>query len=151
MKTKFDQNQRKEEIELLYENIKEKVRSRVINVSNEENLKCELERFGTKRVVDHTRDLLTPEDYNKFKELRNNDQIAIRMADKTNIFVILNSQFYADKLNEITTEKSKFEKIDSDTTNFLKKELNDLITRADRSGDPIKFSRKEGQYEPGYL
>ena len=61
LKTKFDKMKRKVELELFYENVKDKVRSKAITIENEDNFKCEPERFGTKQIVDHTPHRLTKE------------------------------------------------------------------------------------------
>ena len=59
LKRKFDRNKHKVEIELLFEDIKEKARANKVSLTNEVALKCELERFGTKPIVDHTQNLLS--------------------------------------------------------------------------------------------
>ena len=49
-KCKFYKNERNEEIDLMYEDTKEKQRSNLITFSEEENFKCEMERFSTKHI-----------------------------------------------------------------------------------------------------
>ena len=61
LKQKFDKTQRKVELELLYEDVKQLGISK--KVDNKEDLKCELERFGTKEIHDRTKDILTKEQY----------------------------------------------------------------------------------------
>ena len=46
---------------------------------------------------------------------------------------------------------SEFQKIETDPTDKLKTELYKLITPANKSGDPMKFTEREGFYEPGYI
>ena len=99
-KRKFDQNERKVEIELLYEDIRKKQRSNMITGSEEDSFKCELEPFSTKHIIDHTRDVLNRDQYRKVKVIRNKTQIAIRKSDKRNVSVILNSQYYNDCMED---------------------------------------------------
>ena len=65
--------------------------------------------------------------------------------------MILNKQYYDDQMDEIVSDESKFKKLQTDPIEELKRELNKLVSRANRSGDPIKLSKKEGKYSPGYL
>ena len=85
LKQKFDRTKRKVEIELLYEDIKETEKSKKLCISNEDDFKCELERFGTKAVQDHTKDILSREQYEKIKSFNSNASIITRKADKSNI------------------------------------------------------------------
>ena len=80
----------------MYEGIMKKQRSNVITVSEEVNFKCDLERFYTKRTIEHTQDVLSRDQFKKVKEIRNNPQTVKRIADKNNVFEIRNSQYYND-------------------------------------------------------
>ena len=127
LKTKFDKTKRKVEVELFYENVREKVRNKKVTLEDEESFKCELERFGTKQVSDHTPHLLTKDQLSKVKEFNANSSIVTRKADKSNVYVVMNKVDYDNKLDEIVADDSKFKKIYSDPTNHLKRELNKLI------------------------
>ena len=116
----------------------------MITVSEEDNFKCELERFGTKHIIDHTRDVLSRDQYRKIKEKRNNPQITIRKADKSNVFVIPNSQYYNDCMEDLVSDEGELIKIDQDTTEVLKKELNNYIAVANRAGDSVRLKKREG-------
>ena len=151
VKGKFEEKKRKVEVEVFYENVREKVRSNDLTIAEEDAFKCELERFGTKRVLDRTQDIITRDQYRKIKEFRSDPRIAIRKSDKGSNFVILNKQYYEEKMDEIVSDESKFKKLESDPTEDLKRDLNKLVNKANRSGDPIKLSKKEGKYTPGYL
>ena len=151
LKTKFDKTKRKVEVELFYENVREKIRNKKGTLEDEESFKCELERFGTKQVSDHTPHLLTKDQLSKVKEFNANSNIVTRKADKSNVYVVMNKVDYDNKLDEIVADDSKFKKIDSDPTDDLKRELNKLILEANKSGDAVKFQKREGQYDPGYI
>lgn len=151
LKNKFDRTKHKVEIELLYENIKDKVRAQKVVLHNEDAMKCELERFGTKNFDDHLPNILSKDQMKKIKEFAKTPTIAIRRADKSNVFVLLDKQYYVDQLTSIISDRNKFEKVDKDPTNDLKRELAKLVAQANKSGDAIKFAKVEGMYEPGYL
>ena len=119
-KLSFDQSERKMEIELMYDDRREKQRSKLITVSEVNIFKCELERSGAQRIRDHRLDVLNKDQYKKVRELRNNPHIAIRKAYRSNAFVILNSQCYNNGMEELVSDESEFVKIHQYTTVMLK-------------------------------
>ena len=106
VKGKFEEKKRKVEVEVFYENVREKVRSNDLTIAEEDAFKCELERFGTKRVLDRTHDIITKDQYRKIKEFRSDPRIVIRKSDKGNNFVILNKQYYDEQMDEIVQMKA---------------------------------------------
>ena len=58
-------------------------------VHNEEDFKCELERFGAKEIRDRTKDILTRKQYEFIKEFNKDPSIIMKKADKTNLYIIL--------------------------------------------------------------
>ena len=54
------------EVKYFYETKRDKKRAMEITVDDEESLKSELERLGTKRLPDHTAHILTKEQHSKF-------------------------------------------------------------------------------------
>jgi hypothetical protein len=123
----------------------------VLEISNDERLKCELERFGMQETRPSERDLLSPDQHKKVKLLTANDSIVIRKADKSNVFVIIDKEKYIEKLDTILADDLKFKKIDADPTEDIKRQLNKIITRANASQDQIHFSKLIGHFEPGYM
>ena len=67
LKHKFDRVKQKVSLELLYENVRDKCSQSKVIIHNEENFKSELERFGTKAIVDRSRDLLTKQQRENIK------------------------------------------------------------------------------------
>ena len=65
LKSKSDFIKREAEVEIMFEDIREKQRSKKTTVNNEEGLNCELESFRTNTVVDHTQNTLTGEQYKR--------------------------------------------------------------------------------------
>ena len=70
-----------------------------------------MKRFGLQEIKDFNKDLLTKEDCQEIKKLKNNEDIIIRRADKSNTFVIMNKTEYETKINKILSDETKFEKI----------------------------------------
>ena len=82
---KFDQIKKKTELEVLYKSILKLENDNKIIINP--NLKEQLCAEGTKRRTCKRTRLLTPELQQAAKELRENEEIIIRKADKSNIFV----------------------------------------------------------------
>ena len=57
------------------------------------------------------------------KELREREDIIIRRGDKSAVFVIMKRGEYNDKLDNIIGDTSKFEKLNEDPTEILKKRI----------------------------
>ena len=78
----------------------------------------------------HTPSNITNEERNAIKELKNNKNIVIKKADKTNVFVIMDTPFYRDKLvlqdhlntqvYELTTEHAD-KQVFNEQTKLIKK------------------------------
>ena len=118
-------------------------------ITDEDRLKCELKRFGLKERPNYSKDLITKEQYTKLKELRNNNAIVIRKADKNNTFVILNREDYKEKLQGLISDPTKFRKINKDPSQQIKTEMNKIIKEANKTS-PI-LPTIEGHHEPGYV
>ena len=85
-------------------------------ISNEDGFKCELERFGTKFAHDHTKDILSKEQYEKFKSFKSNTYIITRKADNGNIYVILDRDYHEQEINKTVNNEGKLIKIEKDQT-----------------------------------
>ena len=80
------------------------VKKKEVRIENMERLKCELKRFGINNITDFNKDLITKEEYECIKKLKNDSSIVIRKADKSNMFVILNKEDYMNKINIILND-----------------------------------------------
>ena len=78
-------------------------------------------------------------------------KITIRKADKANVYVILDSQEYVEKLDSLLSDQSKFEQLISDPTNNLKVEANKIINEVNGNPDNFKLKKITGEYSPGYI
>lgn len=151
LKQRYDQTKKKVEVEILYENIKEKVKMNKIKLVNDENLKSDLESFGMKQHRNYNKDLLTKEQYAKVKQFNQIDNIVTRRADKSNVFVILDKSYYVREINNLLSDESKFQKITRDPTDGLKRELNKHINIVNSTSKSIRISKRVGKYDPGYV
>ena len=64
------------------------------------------------------------------RNLQEEDSIVICKADKTSIFVILDREDYADKVNDIISDKSKVQEIRAGYTVSSKRKINKFIAVA---------------------
>ena len=83
--------------------------------------------------------------------MRNNQNIIIRKADKSNIYVILNKEDYLTKIDSILSDNTKFQKINRDSTDKLKKRANRIIGALNADQSSFKLEAVVGDYSPGYL
>ena len=151
LRTKYSTIRKQIEIEKLYSQIETGKSNKNLSITNEDSLMCELKRFGLKECKNYTSDILTKDQHEIVKELRTNEKIVIRKADKNNNFVILNRASYKNKLDTIINDDAKFKKLRSDTTDALKRKLNDLIDIANSSCGKRILPKLIGHYQPGYL
>ena len=108
------------------------------------------EEFGLKERHDFTKDLLSRDQYKKIKEFTSNPEITVRKADKSNTFVIMNTDEYINKIDAILSDSTKFRKVTKDPSDALKSEINKLITTINGHSD-CNMSKVIGHYEPGYI
>ncbi|XP_076049399.1 uncharacterized protein LOC143030082 [Oratosquilla oratoria] len=85
------------------------------------------------------------------RELRENEDIFIRRADKSAVFVLLPKCEYLQKMNMILGDASKFERISRDPTNKLKSKCNGLIDTVKAKAGGIHLFRISGDHGPGYV
>jgi hypothetical protein len=151
LKQKFDCTRRKVEIEKLYDDIRDKQRSNTLTIENDDIIKCELERFGMMKPSNFQRDVLSKEQYQKIRDFNSNTSITVRKADKSNVFVILNSDDYVRKINDILADDQKFEILDADPTLSLRNDISNLVKSVNNITDAPKLPTPTGQYSPGYI
>ncbi|XP_076054496.1 uncharacterized protein LOC143033188 [Oratosquilla oratoria] len=127
---KFRKIEKTAELELLYRNLCELHKDGKINMNPD--VKEQLQAESTKHRGVGGGSLLTAELRQAAKELRENKDIVIRRADKSDLFVILNRSDYFDKVDSLLQDSSKFLQIRRNPiptpTYQLAKQLNDLIT-----------------------
>ena len=150
LQSKFDPVDKRVEIEMLYTSLVKLKNDDKIDINI--NLKEELRAESTRRRSNQNSSLLSSDHKLALKSLKNNDNIMIRKADKSNIYVILNKTEYIQKIDDILQDNTKFRKISSDPTAKIKTEVNRLITESNRTSSSVdKLDKIIGEFEPGYI
>ena len=124
---KYNHNRKLIEIEKLFENVLNQEKNNYISIDNTENLKTELKYFGIQKKVDHTKDILTKDDYITIENFLVKNEIIIRKADKSNSIVIVDKPTYLTKINNILSNTDKFKKIKKTNIMPVKKKINSII------------------------
>ena len=103
---KFDSVTKKIEIAILFEDLCKLKDDGKVHLNS--NIQQELQTESTRKRHVHNRGILTPALRNAAKELRNNDSIVIRRADKSAIYVILDKETYLNMIENVLSDRSKF-------------------------------------------
>ena len=83
--------------------------------------------------------------------LKHNDKIVIRKADKSSMYVILNKEEYLSKIDSILADSSKFQQIKRNPTDQLKQNANKFIETLNAAQGDLKIPKIIGDFKPGYL
>ena len=94
------------------------------------------------------RGILTPRLRAAARELKENDDIVIRKADKGAIYVILDKDAYIKKIDEVLSDRSKFKPISRNPTDSLKTKINKIIDAANAKVGDVHFSKITGGTGP---
>ena len=146
---KFDAISKRIEMEALYSSLLQLEDEHKIELN--QNLKEELRAESTRRRSRQHSRLLSDENKLTMKNLKENENIIIRKADKSNMYVILNKSEYFDKIENILNDQSKFKKISADPTEKIKRKANKLIEQCNSTPGNCKLKKIIGDYEPGYF
>ena len=84
------------------------------------------------------------------KQLKSDPEITIRRADKASTYVLMNTQEYLGKINNILSDTRKFKKITKNPTEALKTKINKIIAKNNSTSKNIKFEKLSGEYTMGY-
>ncbi|XP_076037765.1 uncharacterized protein LOC143023137 [Oratosquilla oratoria] len=118
-----------------------------INPDLQEDLQAE----STKKRHRPSQGILSPRLREAAQQLRDNEHIIIRKADKSNTFVILDRDCYLDKCNNLLGDPSKFQPLSRNPTVNLKSKVNSLIHAANAVIGDLKFDSITGDFAPGYF
>ncbi|XP_076063498.1 uncharacterized protein LOC143038352 [Oratosquilla oratoria] len=99
----------------------------------------------------HSPGLLTPSLRQAAEQLRNNESIVIRRANKALSYVILDRDTYFSKCSDILQDRSKFRPISRNPNCHLKSKVNSLINAVNAVNGDLKFDLITGDYAPGYF
>ena len=146
---KYDQIHKKAELELLYQDVISLRDQRKINVNPD--IKEQLMSESTKNRSRPGRRSLSPRLLRAAKELKDDPDIQIRKADKSNTYVLLDKSEYLSKMDDILADDSKFTPISRNPIDELKRSANNLIEAANKATGANTFSRIVGEFQPGYM
>ena len=146
---KYDKLHKQTELESLYQNLLQLEPKKMISLKPE--LADQLRNESTKHRNTKYKSIITQTLREAAHNLRNNNDIAIRKADKSATYVILNKNEYLSKLNSILADTSKFNRIKRDPTNALKQKANKLIETQNAAKGDLKLSKIVGDYQPGNI
>ena len=118
---KRNQQEKKAELELLYEQICDHNKAGRIQVNPD--VQEQLLAEGTKQRGSDRSRIVTPRLREAARELRNNPDLIIRRADKSSVFVLLDRADYLSKVETILEDSSKFERLTRNPVEKLKKRL----------------------------
>ena len=146
---RYSTQTKKVELELLYQDICRLKEQNKILVKPE--IQDQLRAEATKNRAARGRPSLDPRLRKAADELRDNDSIVIRRADKSQTFVILNASDYHQKTEDILNDQTKFQKITKNPVDQLKKSANELISASNKVSKNFKLDKIVGEYRPGYF
>jgi hypothetical protein len=149
LQPKFDPLKKKMELEMLYAATVELQKQNKITI--EPGFADALRSEGHKQRVSPSKSILTKEQRVACQSLRNNRELVIRKADKSNTYVLLNYADYKAKLDTILNDETKFKKIRSNPVDKLKTKLNKIINTLNAVQGQIHFQRLTGHFSPGYI
>ena len=147
--TKFNTEEKKAELKLLYQDICNLQRQEKISVNPD--IRPQLQAESTKNRSHQTKTSLPGHLWRAAKELRDRADIVVRRADKSQLFVILDSQEYYTKTQDILDDTHKFKKVSRNLVDNLKKKANNLITAANKHVLAQKLPKIIGEYKPRYF
>ncbi|XP_068227687.1 uncharacterized protein [Palaemon carinicauda] len=85
------------------------------------------------------------------RELRKEAHVTVRRADKTAAFVLIGTEEYHSKLDQILGDSSKFEKLSYNPTEEIKRETNKTIGKINTATNAVHFQNITEDLSPGYL
>ena len=139
LQPKYDKLLKQVELEVLYQNLVDLENKRKISIHN--NLADQLRCESTKHRNYRNKSVFTPALREAAHRLRNYDDIIIRRADKSAIYVVLNKSDYFDKVNHILSDVTKFKPINYDPTNDIKAKANKIITSINAVSNDLNLSK----------
>ena len=105
----------------------------------------------TQRAPDQHHSLMTKELRDAAKHLKQQEGITVRRADKTPALVLIKTEEYHQKLDNILADESKFRRLRKNPVDDIKREANGVIERINALSGAIKLPIIRGDFEPGYI
>ena len=95
--------------------------------------------------------ILNPRLRKAAKDLRQNNDVVIRRADKTAAFVLISKEEYLSKLDNILQDPLKFQRVRRNPIEDIKREVNSIIDGVNALNGAIHLPRICGDYDVGYI
>ena len=150
LEPKYDKLHKKVELEVLYQNLLNLQTRDIITINPKlaDHLRCESTKH---RYVKRKALLLTTKLKNAANNLKRNEDIIIRKADKSSMYVILNKEDYLTKIDSLLSDSTKFKLIKRNPTEKLKQDANKLIEALNAAQGDLKIPKIIGDFQPGYI
>ena len=136
------------ECEILIDNVENLVRQNKVTV--EPPFKTEVIAEASKLRGSFNSTILEKRHIEAAKQLKADPTITVRRADKASSYVLIYTNEYLQKLDQILGDENKFKKITRDPTESLKKKINDLVDKVNAVYDHTKLPKLSGDYGLGY-
>ena len=146
---KYSKLHKQSECEILFQSLLNLQDRHLIEI--DQRLSDQLRAESNKHRNPYHQSIITPKLRQAAKSLKNNDNIIIRKADKSSLYIILNKAEYLDKISAILQDHTKFKPINKDPTQDIKKKANKIIDAINAVSDGPKLSKIIGDYSPGYI
>ena len=146
---KYSKIEKKTNIETLYQSLLNLEKENKITINP--NIADQLRSEGTKHRNKIGKSIISPSLSKAACELKHNENIVIKRADKSALYVIMDKDEYINKLNQITNDTTKFQELKKDPTNNLKTRINKIITTLNATKNDANINKIIGDYSPGYL
>ena len=114
-------------LEKMFFELKSYERQKLVNVSEEDELKIKLQNFAIKNTPDKSKNNLSNKEISAIKSLKRYPDIIIQRPDKGSGVVVLDSAYYDSVLLELISNPDKFQKCESTQTGNIKKKINDIV------------------------
>ncbi|XP_066966311.1 uncharacterized protein [Macrobrachium rosenbergii] len=85
------------------------------------------------------------------KQLREREDITVRRADKTAAFVLINTEDYHRKLDDILADSTKFQRITKNPVDEIRREANRIIETVNAASNALHLPPITGDYDLGYV
>ena len=138
--------------EKLFMSILESKQKNQFTIESEDNLKIKLKSAAIRRINTERDNILTQDEKRAIKSLSNNKEIVVQRPDKGGGVVILDRQYYHDRLLNLISDPDKFSACSSDQSDNLKKEINIIAEQSKNSNKHLYFKlRRVGNFADGHL
>ncbi|XP_076067643.1 uncharacterized protein LOC143040435 [Oratosquilla oratoria] len=137
------------EIEVLLEQIHHLAKDGKVEVNP--NIQPELISEANRSRGSFTSKLLKKRHFDAAKRLRSNKDITVRRADKAAVFVLISTDEYLSKIDDILMDSTKFKRIHRDPTLDIIRSTNKTIDAINAKNGGVKLTKISGDFKPGYL